>query len=215
MENKDLVVTNKAQNSVENLIISKANETNDINTALDLMVTNTALRNKETIETVVNEKKEELKNSYEAKRIQAEADRISKEVEKIKQEKEKELAELDKIISAKQKEVEQLKAESDKAQAFFESNRELLSYIGIMSKKTLGVMYGLMIPAIIVFILVQTIALPLTVGGKLLEIIIGIVAGVCKEITNNALKIIIAILVIALLAGGTFAVYYFGGKFIL
>lgn len=115
---------------------------------------------------------------------------------------------------AKQKEVEQLKAESDKAQAFFESNREILSYIGITTKKTLGVMYALMIPAIIVFILVQTIALPLTVSGKLLEIIIGIVAGVCKEITNNALKIIIAILVIALLAGGTFAVYYFGGKFI-
>lgn len=215
MENKDLVVAKEAQNSVENLIDSKANETNDIGTALDLMVTRTALQNKETVEKVVNEKEEELKNSFEAKRIQAEADKISKEVEKIKQEKEKELAELDKVISAKQKEVEQLNAESDKAQAFFESNSELLSYVGITAKKTLGIMYFLMIPSIVIFILVQTIALPLTIGGKLLEIIIGIVAGVCKAITNNALKIIIAILVVALLAGGTFAVYYFGGKFIL
>lgn len=89
MENKDLVFTNEAQNSVENLIDSKANETNDLGTALDLMVTRTALQNKETVEKVVNEKEEELKNSFETKRIQAEADRISKEVEKIKQEKEK------------------------------------------------------------------------------------------------------------------------------
>ena len=215
MENKDLVVANEAQDSVDNLIVKKANETSDINTALDLMITKTALKDKETIENAVDEKKEEIRNNAEAKRIEAETDRISKEAEKIRKEKEKELAELDKIISAKQKEVEKLKTESDKAQAFFDSNKEILSYTGIFTKKTMNVMCMFMIPATIIFLIVQIIALPITILGKLLESVIGIVSSVCKEISSNSLKIVTAIFVVALLLGFAFAVYYYSGKFVL
>lgn len=202
-------------NGINDLLDKQVSQTSDVKTAIDILATKTALEQEETLEKVVNEKQEELRNDAEAKRIQAETEKTSKEVEKIKQEKEKELAELDKEISAKQKEVEKLKADSDKAQTFFESNEDILSCIGIRSKKTLGVMYALMVPATIIFILIRFIALPLTIGGKLIEIIIEIIGGICKAITNSALKIIISIIVILLLVGGGICAYYFGGKLIL
>lgn len=209
---KEATALMESKAGINNLLDQKVNETQDVKTAIDILATKTALEQKETLEKVVVEKEEELRNDAEAKRIQAETQRIEKEVEKVKQEKEKEIAEIDKVISAKQKEVEQLKAESDKAQAFFDSNEDILSYVGVRSKKTLRVMYMLMIPAIIVFALVQIIALPITIVGKLLELIINIVAGVCKTITNNALKILISVLVVAVLLGGGFCAYYFSGK---
>lgn len=203
------------ENAVDNLIKDEVNNTNDVKEALDLMFTHDALKDKVTFDNALEEKKQELKNNAEARRIQAETEKIEKEVKKIKQEKEKELAELDKVISAKRKEVEKLKAESDKAKEFFESNEDILSCIGIRTKKSLRVMYALMIPATIIFILIRFIALPLTIGGKLVEIIIDIIGGICKSIANSALRIIISILVVALLLGGGFCAYYFGGKIIL
>lgn len=213
-ENNDLIVT-EAQTSVENLLRSKTNETDNVKTALDLMFTHDALKDEELLEDIKKEKKEELKSDAKARRIQSETDEIEKETLKIRQEKEKELAELDKEISKRKGEVDKLKADSDKAQAFFNSNEDILSCIGIRSKKTLKVMYSLMIPAIIIFLLVRIIALPLTIGGKLVEIVIDIVGGICKAISNNALKIIISILVVALLVGGGFCAYYFGSQLIL
>jgi hypothetical protein len=56
---------------------------------------------------------------------------------------------------------------------------------------------------------------PLTLIGLLLETIVGIIGGICGAITNNALKIILSVLIIALLVGGGFCAYYFGGKLIL
>jgi flagellar motility protein MotE (MotC chaperone) len=214
-EKKENTTLPAPPNNINNLLDEKVKQTNDVKTAIDILATQTALKQEETLEKVVTEKQEELRNDAEAKRIQAETDRISKEVEKVKQEKEKELAELDKEISAKEKEVEKLKADSDKAQAFFDSNEDILSCIGIRSKKTLKVMYALMIPATIIFILIRFIALPLTIGGKLVEILIEIIGGICKAITNSALKIIISIFVILLLTGGGFCAYYFGGQLIL
>jgi hypothetical protein len=214
MENENLN-TPIVKNDVDKVLDEQAKNVDNAKVAIDLLATREALKREGTVNKLVMEKDEELRNDAEAKRIQAETERISKEVEKVKQEKEKELAELDKEISAKQKEVEKLKAESDKAQTFFESNADILSCIGISSKKTLKVMYGLMIPATIIFILIRFIALPLTVGGKLVEIIIDIVGGICKAVSNNALKIIISILVVALLVGGGFCAYFFGSRLIL
>lgn len=206
---------NAVENAVDGLIKEEVSKTSSVKNALDLMFTHDALKDKETFDNALQEKKQELKNNAEAKRIQAETEKIEKEVEKIKQEKEKELAELDKVISAKKKEVEKLKAESDKALEFFESNEDILSCIGIGTKKSLRVMYTLMIPATIIFVLIRFIALPLTIGGKLVEIIIDIISGICKSIANSALKIIISILVVALLLSGVFCAYYFGSKIIL
>ena len=214
LEKENTSLIDKSQN-INNLLEEKVKQTNDVKTAIDILATQTALRQEETLEKVVNEKQEELRNDAEAKRIQAETEKIEKEVEKVKQEKEKQLAELDKVISAKLIEFEQLKAEADRAEQFFKSNEEILSCIGIKSAKSLKVMYSIMPIAVFVFILIRFIALPLTICGKLAEIVIDVVGGICKKITNNALKIIISIIVILLLAGGSFCAYYFGGKLIL
>ena len=215
MEEKENTSLSTKPSNINNLIDEKVRQTNDVKTVIDLFATKTAMEQEETLEKVVVEKEEELRNNAEAKRIQAETDRIEKEVEKIKQEKEKQLAELDKVISAKQKEIEQLKAEADRAEQFFKSNEEILSCIRIKSAKSLKVMYSIMPIAIFVFILIRLIALPLTICGKLAEVVIDVVGDICKKISNNALKIVISILVIALLLGGGFCAYYFGGKLIL
>lgn len=215
VEKKALELVNqktKTDDQVNDLIKQKVNETDDVKKAIDLYTTKSALEQEGVVNKLVEKKQEELINDAEAKRIQAETDKTSKEAEKLKQEKEKELAEIDKEISRKKGEIEQLKVENDKAQTFFESNEDILSCIGIKSKKTLKVMYTLMIPATFIFILVRILALPLTIGGKLVEIMIDIVGGICKAIKNNALKIIISVLVIALVVGGGFCAYYFGGK---
>jgi hypothetical protein len=47
-----------------------------------------------------------------------------------------------------------------------------------------------------------------------LETIVNILGGICGAIKNNALKIILSILVVALVVGGGFCAYYFGGKLI-
>jgi hypothetical protein len=204
-----------AHTVVDSLIHNEVKKTDKVNSAIDLMFTHDALRDQSIFDTALKEKKEELRNNAEAKRIEAETSRISKEVDRVKQEKAKGLALFDKIIEDKKKEVEELKAESDKAQAFFDSNEDILSYIGVKKKKTLKIMYMLMVPAVIVFALVQTLALPITISGKLLELIIGIVSDVCKQITNNALKISISIIVILVIMSVVFLAYYFGGKLIL
>jgi hypothetical protein len=214
-EKKENTSLTAPPNNINNLLDEKVKQTSDVKTAIDILATKTALEQEETLEKVVTEKQEELRNDAEAKRIQAETDKISKEVEKVKQEKEKQLAELDKVISAKQKEVEQLKADSDKAQAFFDSNKDILKYIGIREKKSIKTMQGLMFPATIIFVIVQILLFPLTFIGLLLETVVNILGGICGAITNNALKITLSILIIVLLLGGGFCAYYFGGKLIL
>lgn len=217
IEEKALELVNqktKTDTQVNDLIKQKVNETDDVKKAIDLYTTKSALEQEGVVEKLVTEKQEELITDAEAKKIEAETQKILREAEKLKQEKEKELAEIDKEIARKKGEIEQLKVENDKAQTFFESNEDILSCIGIKSKKTLKVMYTLMIPATFIFILIRILALPLTISGKLVEIIIDIVGGICKAIKNNALKIIISVLVIVLLTGGGFCAYYFGGQLI-
>lgn len=211
----ELVKENDAHNAVGEILKEGVSRADGVKTAIDLMFTHDALQDNDTFDVALKEKKEELRNDAEAKRIEAETNKIEKEVARIKQEKEKELAEFDKLIDAKRKEAEHLKAESDRAQAFFEFNKDILSYVGVQSKKTLKVMYMLLIPAIIIFAIVQIIALPFTISGKLLELIINIVSNVCKAITNNSLKIIIAVLVIASLLICSFCAYYFTSKFLI
>ena len=211
MENE---IVEKA-NDVKELLDKNIAQTENVKTAIDFLTTREALKKEDTIQTLVDEKEKELESDAKAKRVQAEAELISKEVEKVKQEKEKELTELDKIISAKQKEVEQLKVDSDKEQAFFDSNKDILKYIGIIEKKSIKTMQALMFPATIVFVLVQILLFPLTLIGLLLETVVNIIGGICGAIKNNAVKIIMSILVIAVIIGGSFCAYYFGGKLIL
>ena len=160
----------------------------------------------------VEEKTQELKNDAEAKRVKAETDRVYEEVRKAVAEKEKTIAEYNKIIQEKQKEVEELVAESNKAQAYFDNNKEILKYIGVRNKKSLGVMKALMFPASLIFVIVQILLFPLTFLGVTLEMVVNIIGGICGAIKNNALKIIITIAVILLIVGVIVAVYLLGGK---
>lgn len=224
MEEKDIeqtieekakaLIEKASEESVSTILEEKSRQTDNVKDFIDLLATKTALEKTETVDKIVEEKGEELRNDAESKRVKAETERVNEEVKKIVAEKEKEIAELDKEISRKKAEAEQLKAESDKAQIFFESNSDILSCVGVRKKKTLKTMYALMIPATIIFMIIRIIALPFTIIGKLLEIVIEIIGGICGAISNNAVKIVISLLVLAILLGGAFCVYYFGGDFI-
>lgn len=200
--------------SVNDLLDNKVKQTDNVKTAIDILATRTALEQEATVQKIVEEKTAELKNDAEAKRVKAETDRVKEEIDKVKAEKLKEIEEFDKIIAIKQKEVEKLKAESDKAQAFYDSNREILSYIGIRNKKTLKVMQILMYPATLLFMIVQILLFPITVVGKTAETLIEIIGGICGTIKNNALKIIVSILVILLIIAVVFIAYYYGFRLV-
>lgn len=181
------------------LLDNKIKQTDDAKNAIDLLATRTALTQDNTVEKIVSEKREELINDAFAKKVIAETKRVEEEVKKVEAEKRKQIAELDKVISEKKKEVEQLEADSDKAQAYFEANKEILKFINIKTKKTLGVMRFLMIPATIVFMLVLIITLPITIAGAIVSSVVHIIGTICEAIKSYALKIIISIVVVALI----------------
>lgn len=209
----DAVVTTTAEPHiiVSAIINQKAKETTSVKDTIDLLATDTALKQDGTVEKIVAEKTEELKNDAEAKRIQAETEKIRQEVDKVKQEGEREIAELEKEKNRLQAEIEQLAKETDKAKAYFEANKNILKCVGIHSPNTLKVMKGWMVPATFIFAILQILKLPITICGALLEGIIEVVGGVCGRLKNQALKIIVAIAVV-LLIGGAIAVSIWGGS---
>ena len=202
----------RENNGVYALIDQQANSTTDVKTAVNLLATKEALSDEENVEKIVKEKSEELKNDAEAKRIEAETTKINEQVKKIKALAEQELAEIEKQIQAKHKEVEELEAESNKEDAYFERNKEILKYVNIRSKKTLNVMKALMFPAIVIFLLIQLLISPITLTGLILENVLNIIGNVCGAIKNNALKIIVAIVIILIVCAVAFLAYYFGIK---
>lgn len=212
---KNNLPTKLAENgTVSKLLDDKARQTDNVKNAIDIFSTKVALEQHGTVEKLVAEKTQELKNDAEAKRVKAETDRVYEEVRKAVAEKDKVIAEYDKIISEKRKEVEQLNADSNKAQAFFDNNKEILKFIGVRNKKSLKVMQALMFPATLIFIIVQILLFPLTFVGVTLETIVNIVGGICGAIKNNALKIITTIFVILLILGVVLTVYIYGGQLI-
>lgn len=210
-EAKSAVPAPKQPDMVSEVIANKARETDDVKATIDLLSTREALKRDGTVDTLVSEKTEELKNDAMAKRVEAETAKIAKEVQKVKQESEKETAELAKTKNRLQAEVEQMQKEADKAAAYYEANKDILKCAGITTKKTLSVMKFWMYPASMIFIIIQIIKLPITICGALLGGIIDIVGDVCNSVKNNAIRIIVAIVVIALLAGAVVGTI-FGGR---
>lgn len=201
--------------TVNEFLDEKAKGTDDVNQFVDLLTTRNALAQQGTINMLVEEKGEELRNRAESKRIQAETEKIDEEVKKEIAEKEKQIAEYDKQITAKRKEVEELKAQADEEDAYFQRNKEILKYFNVRSKKSLKAMQVLMVPSMVIFFVVQILIFPITFCGLIIESLINIVGGVCGSIKSNAIKIIVAILVIAILVGAFVCAYYFGGDFII
>ena len=213
MEIKIPVVPPKKED-VTDIIDKQVATTTDVKSAIDLLATRTALEQGDTVEKIVTEKSNELKNDAEKRRLEAETKKIEEQVKQIKAEKEKQIEELDKTIATKQKQVEELKADSDKAQEYFNQNKEILKYIGIRSAKTLKVMQFWLYPASLIFAIVQILLLPLTFIGVVIEAVINIVGSICGELKSNGLKIIIATIVVVLLVAILVLVYVFGGKLI-
>lgn len=209
------LVGEEKETGVFALIDEQVKGTDNLKTAIDLLATREALAQKDNMEKVVHEKGEEIRTDAEKKRIEAETAKIIEEVNKIKAQAEKELVELDKQIQAKRKEVEDLKAESDKEDAFFERNKEILKYVNIRSKKTLAVMKTLMFPAVIIFLIVQTLLFPITFTGLVLENIVNIVGGICGAIKNNIWRILLSVLVVLIIGCACFGVYYVAINFII
>lgn len=212
--NAENLPSTKVNNSVTDIIDKKVSEINDVKQAIDLLTTKTSLEQDGTVEKLVTEKTEELKNDAEAKRIKAETDKIREEVLKVKQESEKEIAELEKQKNRLQGEVEQMQKESDKAEAYFKANKDILKCGGIFSKKSLGVMQFWLYPSSIIFAILQILMFPITIVGAILEKIIDIVGSVGGSVKNNALKIVISVAVIILLIGVTVLAYWGGSEII-
>lgn len=210
--NTNAVAKREEVKDVDALLTDKLNKTEDVKAAIDILATKTALTKTGVVDKVVEEKAEELRNDAEAKRLIAEQERILQERNKELAEKERQIAEFDRVISQKEKEVEAMKRDSDKAQAFFDANKEILKYIGIRNKKSLGAMKTLMYPASILFAIVQILMLPITFCGVIIEGIIGIVGSICGEIKNNAWKIVLSIFVILVVVAIFVLVYVYGGK---
>lgn len=209
----DKVLTKQETNDniVGAIISQKAKETTSVKDTIDLLATDTALKQNGTVDKIVAEKTEELKNDAEAKRIQAEKEKIKQEVDKVKQEGERQIAELEKEKNRLTAEVEQMAKETDKANAYFNANKDILKCVGIHTPKTLRVMQGWMYPATIIFAILQVIKLPITICGALFEGIIDIVGGVCGAVKGNALKIVVSVIVILLIAGAILGTI-FGGR---
>lgn len=213
-EKANALIEKNTNTEITALLDQKAKSSENVKEVIDLLATRTALEQEDTVDKIVGEKGEELRNDAESKRIQAETERINEEAKKVLAEKEKQIAEYDKQISAKRKEVEELKAKADEEEAYFQRNKEILKYFNVRSKKSLKTMQALMIPSLIVFILVQVITFPITLCGLIIESIINIVGGVCGSIKSNAIKIIVSILIVSILVGVFFCAYYFGGDLI-
>lgn len=219
VENKEIVPTTQnapaevAENNdmLSTVIEQNARATTNVKETIDLLSTKRALEQEGTVETLVAEKTEELKNDAIAKRVQAETEKIHQEVEKVRQEGEKEIAQLVKEKNKLQAEVEAMEKEADKAEAYFQANKDILKCAGITSKKTLSVMKAWMWMAGFVFILIQIIKLPITIIGGLVEGIIDIIGGICGVIKNNALKITVSLVVILVLIAA-FVGIGFGAK---
>ena len=200
---------------VDNVIEAQTKSPMSIKQAIDYETTKTALKQEGTVEKLVTEKTEELKNDAEAKRISAEAQRIEEETKRAIKEHEKIIAEYNKEIEAKKKEVEELKAESDKAKAYFDANKEILKYIGVRNAKSLNVMKTLMFPASLIFAIVQILLLPLTFAGVTIESIVNIVGGICGSIKNNAIKIICSVGIILLIGVAVFGCYWLFAHYVI
>lgn len=211
MEIKIPVIPPKKED-VTDIIDKQVANTTDVKSAIDLLATRTALEQGDTVEKIVTEKSNELKNDAEKRRLEAETHKIEEEVKRVKAEKEKQIEELDKIIATKQKQVEELRADSDRAVEYFNQNKEILKYIGIRSAKSLKVMQFWMFPASIIFAIVQILILPITFIGVVIEAIIGIVGSICGELKSNGIRILIATIVVIVLVAILTLAYIFGGR---
>jgi len=200
--------TSNVNDAVNDIIIRSAKNSENVKNVIDLAATSKALQDEKTVGKIVDEKTKELITDAEKKKVEAETDKIRQEAEKVKQEKEKEIAQLEKTKNILEGEVANLKAEDDKAVAFFNANKSVLKCIGIREKLSLKAMQWLMLPAAIVFTIFQIILLPFSLIGFAIESLTTIVTAVCGKIATGAWKIVLSILATVIIVGMIVGIYY-------
>ena len=195
----------KVSDTVDSAIIEKAKASDNVKDVIDLAATSAALRNRDTVERLTDEKTEELLHDAEKKKIESEAEKIKQETARVREAQDKEIAELDKVKTKLEGEVENLKAEDSKAQAFFDANKSILKTIGIREKLSLKAMQALMFPASIIFTIFQILLLPFHLVGFAAESLLNIIGSICGKVVSHAWKIaltvIISIVIIGLIVG--------------
>ena len=175
---------------VNRAIYENAIKTNDVKDVVDLATTARALQEKDTVDKLSTEKTEELVKNAEAKKIKAETEKIHEETQKIKHE------------------ADQIAVEKEKAQAYFDANKEILKCVGIRNALTLNAMKKWFVIACVIYGIFQFILLPVTLTGFAVESIVGAVGAVCGSIVKQGVRIFLSILVTVLILGVVFFVYY-------
>ena len=170
------------------------------------------MEDKNTTVKLVTEKTAELKADAEAKRIESETSRIRAEVEKVREEANKEIAAIQAERDALQADVEKLRQLDDKAEAFFKTNKSILKCAGVRQKLSMNVMKVSMIPATAIFVFFQILLLPLTLVGFVIESLTEILGSLCSGFAKNGIKIIVAIISLALIGALVFGVYWLALK---
>lgn len=193
---------------VTNIIVKTAQASNQVKDVIDLAATSKALEKKETVDKIVEEKTKELISDAEKKKIESETEKIRQEADKVRREEEKKIAELNKIKTTLEGEIDNLKAEDDKALAYFNANKSILRCVGVREKLSLKAMHFWMYPASFVYILFQIILFPFTLVGFAVEQLIGIVEAVCGKIAKGGWKIVVAIITAVIIVGLIAGIYY-------
>lgn len=193
---------------VTNIIVKTAQASNQVKDVIDLAATSKALEKKETVDKIVEEKTKELISDAEKKKIESETEKIRQEADKVRREEEKKIAELTKIKNTLSGEIDNLKAEDDKALAYFNANKSILRCVGVREKLSLKAMHFWMYPASFVYILFQIILFPFTLVGFAVEQLIGIVEAVCGKIAKGGWKIVVAIITAVIIVGLIAGIYY-------
>lgn len=196
------------ENIVTNIIVKTAQASNQVKDVIDLAATSKALEKKETVDKIVEEKTKELISDAEKKKIESETEKIRQEADKVRREEEKKIAELTKIKNTLSGEIDNLKAEDDKALAYFNANKSILRCVGVREKLSLKAMHFWMYPASFVYILFQIILFPFTLVGFAVEQLIGIVEAVCGKIAKGGWKIVVAIITAVIIVGLIAGIYY-------
>jgi hypothetical protein len=207
-QEQDTSLVNVEGNIVSDVIIKNAKASDKVKDVIDLAATSKALEKKETVEKIVEEKTKELISDAEKKKIESEAEKIRQEAEKVRKEEEKQIAELNKIKNTLLGEIENLKAEDDKATAYFNANKSILRCVGIREKLSLKAMHFWMYPASFIYALFQIILFPFTLVGFAVEQLLGIVESVCGKVAKGGWKIVVAIVTGIVIVGLIVGIYY-------
>lgn len=210
-KNNTLVSNNNFKNEDEmmNSAVSEAGrQATTLKDVIDVGVTGKALQKDGVIEELTAKKEQELKEDALAKVIKSEAERIKRETDKLTEEGKKQLAELENQINKAKAEKERLDKEADKCLAFFNNHKSILKYSGCKEPMSMKYMQCMGVIGFIIMCIVKILFSPLILAGLFIELLIDIIGGVTGSVKQNAMKIIVGILVFVFVGAVVVGAYY-------